>query len=106
MLSFYLNFSLSAAWFAQNDSIDCRIYFTVQIDMDGLGFIDADEFCSYLLQQLKEKDSLLNMLTLPFNDPPKFRHALLSKETICRLCLASNPSRYLSVSKVKLRRTV
>lgn len=69
--------------------------------MDGLGFIDADEFCSYLLQQLKEKDSLLGVLALPFNDPPKFRHSMLSKETICRLCLVSSPPRFISVSKVR-----
>ena len=71
-----------------------------QIDADGLGFIDADEFCSYLLQQLKEKDSLSQMFSPPFSEPPKFRTNLCSKETICRLSLAHNPTRFISMSKV------
>lgn len=81
---------------------NCFISFHLQIDIDGLGFIDADEFCSYILQQLREKDSLSRMLApvAPFSNPPKFRHSISSKETICRLCLATNPLRLLSVSKV------
>lgn len=76
-------------------------HFLPQIDADGLGFIDADEFCSYLLQQLNERDSLSQLLVPPFGDPPKYRHNMSSKETICRVCTANGPLRFISVSKVK-----
>jgi hypothetical protein len=79
-----------------------RFYWPIstQIDADGLGLIDADEFCSYLLQQLKERDTLSQLLAPPFGEPPKYRHNMCSKESICRLCMANSPMRFISISKV------
>ena len=51
----------------------------LQIDTEGEGYIDQDEFCSYILQQLRERDSLQHMRSLPFQDPPKFKHNTYSK---------------------------
>lgn len=71
-----------------------------QIDADNKGVIEEEEFYSYMLQQLKEKDSLVHVRSLPFQDPPKFKHNMHSKETLCRMVANGNTSRYITVSKV------
>ena len=71
-----------------------------QIDADNKGVIEEEEFYSYMLQQLKEKDSLIHVRSLPFQDPPKFKHNMHSKETLCRMVANGNASRYITVSKV------
>ena len=64
--------------------------------------IEEEEFYSYMLQQLKEKDSLVHVRSLPFQDPPKFKHNMHSKETLCRMVANGNCSRYITVSKVHI----
>ena len=41
--------------------------------------MERDEFCSYFLQQLREKELLSRVHTLPFQEPPRFKHNLYSK---------------------------
>lgn len=73
-----------------------------QIGLGEEGFIQGDEFCSSLLRLLQEKDSLSNSHPLPFQDSPKFKHNMSSKETLCRLIFPpSQTPRYISVSKVR-----
>lgn len=72
-----------------------------QIDSGGDGVIQKDKFCSYFLQQLREKDSS-NVHHLPFQEPPKFRHNMASKETLCRLMFSGPVPRYISISKVSI----
>jgi len=56
------------------------------MNVTGDGLVDWEEFCSYMLTQYLEKDSLKQKM-LPFQDPPKVRsmfckvsppHSLLS----------------------------
>lgn len=76
--------------------------------------------CSYLLQHLRERDTLAHTNPLPFQGPPSLRHnsysrvkhnqtsvsvfhvlhSLLLQETLCRLMFSPNPLRYITVSKV------
>lgn len=79
--------------------------------------------CSYLLQHLRERDTLAHTNPLPFQGPPTLRHnsysrvqhnhachasvsvfhvvhRLLLQETLCRIMFAPNPPRYITVSKV------
>lgn len=42
------------------------------MNVTGDGLVDWEEFCSYMLMQYLEKDSLKQKM-LPFQDPPKVR---------------------------------
>ena len=42
------------------------------MNVTGDGLVDWEEFCSYMLTQYLEKDSLKQKM-LPFQDPPKVR---------------------------------
>lgn len=89
-----LRYTYAYSWFYS-------LWLLLQIDTEGEGCIQEDEFCSYLLQQLREKDSLSHFHLLPFQDSPRFRHNMSSKETLCRLIFTGSQSYCVSVSKVR-----
>jgi hypothetical protein len=64
---------------------------------DG-GSVDWEAFCSYMLAQYLEKDTL-KQKTPPFQDLPRVRN-MYSKDTICRIVSLQGPTRILTVCKV------
>ncbi|XP_065898350.1 cilia- and flagella-associated protein 337-like isoform X2 [Dysidea avara] len=71
----------------------------VKIDTTCDGLIDWNQFCSYLLMQFQDKDRLVYGRPVPFQSQVKLRHNMYNKETICRIMYATNPPRYITVSK-------
>jgi hypothetical protein len=63
---------------------------------DG-GSVDWEAFCSYMLAQYLEKDTL-KQKTPPFQDLPRVRN-MYSKDTICRIVSLQGPTRILTVCK-------
>ncbi|KAL5257249.1 hypothetical protein ACHWQZ_G012248 [Mnemiopsis leidyi] len=69
-----------------------------KVDASCDGMVDWNEFCTYMLLQYQEKDAVHNR-NAPFRREEKYVKDSASKETITRVCYASNPSRYLSVTR-------
>eukprot|EP00116_Pleurobrachia_bachei_P006768 sb/3467030/ len=68
------------------------------VDTSCDGFVDWNEFCTYMLLQYQEKDAG-DRRKAPFKRGEKYVRDPVSKETVTRVCFASNPSRYLSITR-------
>ncbi|KAL5473894.1 hypothetical protein EMCRGX_G028458 [Ephydatia muelleri] len=69
-----------------------------KVDSEHTGFVDRGEVCSFVLQQLEEKEAkTTNAIRVPIQQPPKFGQSVHSKEAMCRLMKAS--TQYFTVSR-------
>ena len=82
------------------------MFLILQLDTSDDGFVDWDEFCTYMLLQLRENDFLASQTQRPFQSEAKIRHIVYNKqETSTRILAMDCPNRFISVSKVSYRPT-
>ncbi|XP_048248360.1 WD repeat-containing protein on Y chromosome-like isoform X1 [Haliotis rufescens] len=71
-----------------------------KLDTSCDGYVDWDEFCTYLLLLYRENDYLRTKKEIPFLVEPKIRHAVHNRqETTTKIISVENPTRYLTISK-------
>ncbi|KAI0223371.1 WD repeat-containing protein 49 [Lamellibrachia satsuma] len=71
-----------------------------KLDSTCDGYVDWDEFCSYILIQLREGDYGQAKKMIPFNSEPRIRHIVYNRqETTSRIIALDNPTKYATVSK-------
>jgi WD40 repeat protein len=71
-----------------------------KLDVTSDGCVDWNEFCTYILVQLKENDYISKKKQLPFQSEPRIRHIFRSQqETTSKIFSAGNPTKYITVSK-------
>ena len=58
------------------------LLFYLQLDISHDNFVDWNEFTTYVLQQLREKDFLTARKFRPFRDEPKIRHVVHNRVRI------------------------
>ena len=61
--------------------------FTFQLDSQASGYVDWNEFCTYLLLLYRENDYMRTKREIPFLEEPKIRHIVQNRvgtDTILR----------------------
>ncbi|XP_028675795.2 WD repeat-containing protein on Y chromosome [Erpetoichthys calabaricus] len=73
-----------------------------KVDTSCDGYVDWDEFCTYMLMRYKEKDYVNNGQDTTFTSQPLIKHCLHNKQEVTTRMLAvpsPSPLRFVSVSK-------
>ncbi|XP_041364011.1 WD repeat-containing protein on Y chromosome-like isoform X2 [Gigantopelta aegis] len=71
-----------------------------KLDTSCDGYVDWNEFCTYMLLLYRENDYLRTKKQIPFLVEPKIRHVVHNRQEPSTCVLAvENPTRYVTVSK-------
>ncbi|XP_064614731.1 WD repeat-containing protein on Y chromosome-like [Liolophura sinensis] len=71
-----------------------------KLDTSCDGYVDWNEFCTYMLLLYRENDYLRTKREIPFITEPKIRHIVYNRqESTSRIVTVENPYRYVAVSK-------
>ncbi|XP_013420475.1 WD repeat-containing protein on Y chromosome isoform X3 [Lingula anatina] len=71
-----------------------------KLDTSADGYVDWEEFATYMLLKYRENDYLRTKKLIPFLVDPKIRHILHNRqEPTCRIVAVENPVRFVTISK-------
>ncbi|ESO82038.1 hypothetical protein LOTGIDRAFT_176316, partial [Lottia gigantea] len=71
------------------------------LDTSCDGYVDWDEFCTYMLLLYRENDYIRSKKEIPFLQEPKIRHIVPNKqEQTTRILSIDNPTRFVTLSRV------
>ncbi|XP_071952599.1 cilia- and flagella-associated protein 337-like [Antedon mediterranea] len=84
----------NSAWDSQMETLFAKV------DTSADGYVDWNEFCTYMLMQLRETDYMRLKKFLPFSADPKIRHIVQNRQE-CTHSITSteNPTRFITLSK-------
>ncbi|KAL5017844.1 hypothetical protein ScPMuIL_003566 [Solemya velum] len=71
-----------------------------KLDTASDGYVDWNEFCSYMLLLYRENDYVLTKKEIPFLAEPKIKHIVQNRqEPSTKIIAIDNPARFVTVSK-------
>ncbi|XP_035828989.1 WD repeat-containing protein on Y chromosome [Aplysia californica] len=72
----------------------------MKLDTSCDGYVDWNEFCTYLLLLYRENDYLATKREIPFLAEPKIRHIVYNRqEQTTKIVAVHGPTRYVTISK-------
>ncbi|XP_052783274.1 WD repeat-containing protein on Y chromosome-like isoform X3 [Mya arenaria] len=72
----------------------------MKLDSSGIGYVDWNEFCTYLLLLYRENDYMRTKREIPFLVEPKIRHIVQNRqEQTTKIVAVESPTRYVTVSR-------
>uniref|UniRef100_F7BBY8 EF-hand domain-containing protein n=1 Tax=Ciona intestinalis TaxID=7719 RepID=F7BBY8_CIOIN len=80
-----------------NEQMEMLFY---KVDTACDGYVDWNEFCTYMLLQMREWEHIQNLKLIPFDKRPIQYTNLKKQETTTRTLVVENPTRIVSISKV------
>ncbi|XP_039256207.2 cilia- and flagella-associated protein 337-like isoform X1 [Styela clava] len=81
-----------------NDQMEMLFY---KVDTGCDGYVDWNEFCTYMLLQMRELEHIQNAKLKPFTTEAIVKRAYHNKqETTTKMLLVENPTRIVNISKV------
>ncbi|XP_052262965.1 WD repeat-containing protein on Y chromosome-like isoform X3 [Dreissena polymorpha] len=72
----------------------------MKLDSSGSGYVDWNEFCTYLLLLYRENDYMRTKREIPFLVEPKIRHIVQNRqEQTTKIVAVDGPTRYVTISR-------